>query len=81
MRALMVMTSHGQLVETGQSTGLRLEQHAAPCYAFQGCGGGNHPGLTPWGPTRPSRDQATWGSRPFRRAVGSTALPFRRTSK
>lgn len=35
MRILMVLTSHGQLGETGKTTGLWLEELAAPYYVFK----------------------------------------------
>ncbi|HEX5960361.1 MAG TPA: type 1 glutamine amidotransferase domain-containing protein [Rhodanobacteraceae bacterium] len=38
MKILMVMTSHGQLGETGKPTGLWLEELAAPYYVFRDAG-------------------------------------------
>lgn len=35
MKVLMVLTSHGQLGDTGRTTGLWLEELAAPYYAFK----------------------------------------------
>lgn len=38
MKILMVLTSHGQLGDTGQTTGLWLEELAAPYYVFKDAG-------------------------------------------
>lgn len=38
MKILMVLTSHGQLGETGKATGLWLEELAAPYYVFKDAG-------------------------------------------
>ncbi len=38
MKILMVLTSHGQLGETGKKTGFWLEEFAAPYYEFEGAG-------------------------------------------
>ncbi|MBT9458325.1 MAG: type 1 glutamine amidotransferase domain-containing protein [Burkholderiaceae bacterium] len=38
MKILMVLTSHGQLGNTGQKTGFWLEEFAAPYYVFQDAG-------------------------------------------
>lgn len=38
MKILMVLTSHGQLGNTGQKTGFWLEEFAAPFYVFQDAG-------------------------------------------
>ncbi|MGH8144764.1 MAG: type 1 glutamine amidotransferase domain-containing protein [Rhodanobacteraceae bacterium] len=38
MKILMIVTSHGQLGETGKSTGLWLEELASPYYVFKGAG-------------------------------------------
>lgn len=38
MKILMVLTSHGQLGETGKATGLWLEELAAPYYIFKDAG-------------------------------------------
>ncbi|HEX5354549.1 MAG TPA: type 1 glutamine amidotransferase domain-containing protein [Rhodanobacteraceae bacterium] len=38
MRILMVLTSHGQLGDTGKPTGLWLEELAAPYYVFKDAG-------------------------------------------
>ncbi|HVX06237.1 MAG TPA: type 1 glutamine amidotransferase domain-containing protein, partial [Rhodanobacteraceae bacterium] len=35
MKILMVLTSHGQLGDTGKATGLWLEELAAPYYVFR----------------------------------------------
>ena len=37
-RILMVLTSHSRLGASGEATGLRLEEFAAPCYAFAAAG-------------------------------------------
>ena len=37
-KILMVLTSHGQLGDTGQKTGFWLEEFAAPYYAFKDAG-------------------------------------------
>jgi len=38
MKVLMVLTSHGQLGDTGRKTGFWLEEFAAPYYAFKDAG-------------------------------------------
>jgi putative intracellular protease/amidase len=38
MKVLMVLTSHDQLGNTGRKTGFRLEELAAPYYAFKDSG-------------------------------------------
>lgn len=38
MRVLMVLTSHDQLGNTGEKTGIWLEEFAAPYYVFKDCG-------------------------------------------
>ncbi|MGH8115834.1 MAG: type 1 glutamine amidotransferase domain-containing protein [Rhodanobacteraceae bacterium] len=38
MKILMVLTSHGQLGETGKATGLWMEELAAPYYVFKDAG-------------------------------------------
>lgn len=38
MKILMVLTSHGELGETGRETGLWLEEFTAPYYAFKDAG-------------------------------------------
>ncbi|HEY6545937.1 MAG TPA: type 1 glutamine amidotransferase domain-containing protein, partial [Dokdonella sp.] len=38
MKILMVLTSHGELGDTGHKTGLWLEEFAAPYYAFKDAG-------------------------------------------
>ena len=38
MKILMVLTSHGQLGDTGRKTGLWLEEFAAPYFVFRDAG-------------------------------------------
>lgn len=38
MKILMVLTSHDQLSNTGQTTGFRLEEFAAPYFVFRDAG-------------------------------------------
>jgi putative intracellular protease/amidase len=38
MKAVMVITSHGQLGNTGRKTGFWLEELAAPYYVFKDAG-------------------------------------------
>ena len=38
MKVLMVLTSHGQLGDTGKKTGFWLEEFAAPYYVFKDAG-------------------------------------------
>lgn len=38
MKILMILTSHGELGDTGQKTGFWLEEFAAPYYAFKDAG-------------------------------------------
>ncbi|HBV39506.1 MAG TPA: type 1 glutamine amidotransferase domain-containing protein [Erwinia sp.] len=55
MKILMVLTSHGQLGDTGKKTGFWLEEFAAPYYIFRDAGisvvlaspAGGHPPLDP----------------------------------
>lgn len=38
MKILMILTSHGELGDTGKKTGFCLEQFAAPYYVFKDAG-------------------------------------------
>ncbi|OOG58799.1 type 1 glutamine amidotransferase domain-containing protein [Polaromonas sp. C04] len=64
---LMVLTSHGQLGDTGRKTGFWLEEFAAPYYAFQDAGAtltlasplGGQPPLDPKSDEDSSQTEAT----------------------
>lgn len=77
MKILMVLTSHGQLGDTGKTTGLWLEELAAPYYVFQDA----HADVTlaspaggppPVDPNSEAEDSQTDATRRFR--ADSTAM-------
>ncbi len=67
MKILMVVTSHGQLGESGRSTGLWLEELAAPYYVFKDAGAevtlaspaGGQPPIDPQSEQPDSQTEAT----------------------
>lgn len=71
MKILMVLTSHGQLGETGKATGLWLEELAAPYYVFKDAGAhitlaSPAGGQPPIDPASEQADRATDATRRFR---------------
>lgn len=80
MKVLMVLTSHDQLGNTGQKTGLWLEEFAAPYYAFRDAGAdltlaSPKGGQAPIDPKSDAADAQTDATRRFRKDVAAqTAL-------
>lgn len=71
MNILMVLTSHGQLGETGKQTGLWLEELATPYYAFRDAGAkvtlaSPAGGRAPIDPSSEQPDKQTEATRRFR---------------
>jgi len=71
MNILMVLTSHGQLGETGKRTGLWLEELAAPYYLFRNAGAevtlaSPAGGQVPTDPSSEQPDKQTEATRRFR---------------
>jgi putative intracellular protease/amidase len=71
MNILMVLTSHGQLGETGKATGLWLEELAAPYYLFRDAGAkvtlaSPAGGRVPTDPDSEQPDKQTEATRRFR---------------
>ncbi|HJR13874.1 MAG TPA: type 1 glutamine amidotransferase domain-containing protein [Rhodanobacteraceae bacterium] len=71
MNILMVLTSHGQLGQTGEKTGLWLEELATPYYLFKNAGAvvtfaSPAGGQVPIDPTSEQPDKQTEATRRFR---------------
>lgn len=71
MKILMVLTSHGQLGDTGKTTGLWLEELAAPYYVFKDAGASvtlasPSGGAPPIDPNSEQPDSQTDATRRFR---------------
>jgi len=71
MKILMVLTSHGQLGQTGEKTGLWLEELAAPYYLFKNAGAdvtfaSPAGGQVPIDPSSEQPDKQTEATRRFR---------------
>lgn len=85
MKILMVLTSHGQLGETGKPTGLWLEELAAPWYVFRDAGaqvtlaspGGGAPPVDPNSEQGGSETEATRRFRADRDAMEALAHTHR----
>lgn len=81
MKILMVLTSHGQLGDTGQRTGFWLEELAAPYYVFRDAGAelvlaspqGGQPPLDPKSDAPDAQTEATRRFRADRQAMQALA--------
>ena len=79
-RILMVLTSHGELGDTGKKTGFWLEEFAAPYYVFRDAGAsvtlaspqGGQPPLDPKSDAPDAQTDATRRALSARRATPST---------
>ena len=85
MKALMVMTSHDQLGDTGRKTGIWLEEFAAPFYVLVDAGvevvlATPKGGQPPIDPSSEESAALTEATRRFRNDMGSEAL-FAKTFK
>lgn len=77
MKILMVLTSHGQLGDTGKATGLWLEELAAPYYVFKDAGAeltlaSPAGGQPPVDPSSEQADRQTEATRRFRADAQAT---------
>ena len=73
MKILMVLTSHGQLGNTGKATGLWLEELAAPYLAFKDAHANVIPGIKEF-VSEFTSDKA-WGPDGYLAAKGLIAMP------